>query len=68
MEPTTLDRPTSPVPAATRRIDDLPGPRGIPLLGNLLQIDAPRMHRQLEQWCARIRSLLQAEARPPHSC
>ncbi|MGO4391698.1 cytochrome P450 [Variovorax sp. M-6] len=36
---------------ALRRIDDLPGPRGAPLLGNLLQIDAPRMHQQLEQWC-----------------
>lgn len=36
---------------ALRRIDDLPGPRGAPLIGNLLQIDAPRMHQQLEQWC-----------------
>lgn len=36
---------------ALRRIDDLPGPRGVPLIGNLLQIDAPRMHQQLEQWC-----------------
>lgn len=36
---------------ALRRIDDLPGPRGAPLIGNLLQIEAPRMHQQLEQWC-----------------
>lgn len=36
---------------ALRHIDDLPGPRGAPLIGNLLQIDAPRMHQQLEQWC-----------------
>ena len=36
---------------ALRRIADLPGPRGAPLIGNLLQIDAPRMHHQLEQWC-----------------
>ena len=52
MEPTTLDRPATPAPAGTRRLDDLPGPRGVPVLGNLLQIDAPRMHRQLEDWCA----------------
>ncbi|MDM0026187.1 cytochrome P450 [Variovorax saccharolyticus] len=36
---------------ASRRIADLPGPRGAPLIGNLLQIDAARMHQQLEQWC-----------------
>src|SRR3954467_7500064 len=55
MERTTLDRtapPKSAMPGATRRLEDLPGPPGIPLLGNLLQIDAPRMHRQLEDWCA----------------
>ena len=29
---------------------DLPGPRGLPLVGNLLQIDKPRFHQQLEKW------------------
>ena len=33
-----------------RRIVDLPGPRGVPLLGNLLQIDSARMHQALERW------------------
>jgi cytochrome P450 len=37
---------------APRRYEDLPGPRGVPLLGNLLQIETSRMHRQLERWCA----------------
>ncbi len=39
-------------PATLRSLADLPGPRGIPVLGNLLQIETPRMHQQLEAWCA----------------
>jgi cytochrome P450 len=34
-----------------RRFEDLPGPRGWPLLGNALQIEPARFHLQLEQWC-----------------
>jgi cytochrome P450 len=34
-----------------RTLDQLPGPRGIPVLGNMLQIDRPRFHQQCEQWC-----------------
>jgi cytochrome P450 len=51
MDASTLE--TSPVQAARplRRADELPGPRGLPLLGNALQIDGPRFHLQLEQWC-----------------
>ena len=33
-----------------RRINDLPGPRGWPLVGNLLQLDSRRLHLQLEGW------------------
>jgi cytochrome P450 len=44
--------PTStPLPTALRQFDELPGPRGVPIFGNLLQIDSTRMHLQLEQWC-----------------
>ncbi|HLL20271.1 MAG TPA: cytochrome P450 [Rubrivivax sp.] len=33
-----------------RHADSLPGPRGLPLLGNALQLDNPRLHQQLEAW------------------
>jgi len=33
-----------------RRIEDLPGPPGWPLLGNTLQVTPARIHRDVEQW------------------
>ncbi|MBS0340105.1 MAG: cytochrome P450 [Proteobacteria bacterium] len=33
-----------------RSIASLPGPAGLPVLGNALQVKVPRLHRQLEQW------------------
>ena len=41
---------TAAAPAKLREIAELPGPRGLPLVGNLLQIDAPHIHRQVERW------------------
>jgi cytochrome P450 len=38
--------------AAIRRIADIAGPRGWPVLGNMPQIDVPRVHEQLEAWAA----------------
>jgi cytochrome P450/nitrite reductase/ring-hydroxylating ferredoxin subunit len=35
---------------ARRRLEDLPGPQGIPLLGNYLQMDLARFHLVQEQW------------------
>jgi cytochrome P450 len=37
-------------PHGQRQLKDLPGPRGLPLLGNLLQLDVKRVHTILEQW------------------
>ena len=37
-------------PRRVRAIKELPGPRGLPLLGNLLQLDTGRMHTILSQW------------------
>jgi cytochrome P450 len=36
---------------ALRSYEDLPGPRGWPLLGNALQMKGPQVHLQLERWC-----------------
>jgi cytochrome P450 len=42
--------PIEAAPTHLRRIADLPGPKGIPLLGNMLQIESIRFHQILENW------------------
>ena len=54
MDHTTLE--SAPVTSAAaahalRKVSDLPGPRGLPVVGNLLQLDTKRLHQQLEGWC-----------------
>jgi cytochrome P450 len=36
--------------ASVRRLDDLPSPKGLPLLGNLLDLDPAGLHLALERW------------------
>ena len=49
-----MQQPSSGVVEASapppRALKDLPGPRPWPVLGNLPQLDLPRMHEQLEAW------------------
>ena len=51
MDNTTLEKPTAAASHRLRQFNDLPGPRGVPVFGNALQIDTSRMHLQLEAWC-----------------
>ena len=41
---------TPPAQATPRRVADLPGPRGLPLLGNALEFRSPTLHLNLEAW------------------
>lgn len=34
----------------SRKISQLPGPKGLPVLGNILQLDLPKLHLILEGW------------------
>lgn len=38
--------------AAKRTLDDLPGPKGLPFLGNIHQLDLTKLHLVLERWAA----------------
>lgn len=47
-----------------RTIKELPGPKGLPLLGNLLQLDLTRLHQVLEKWCQEFGTVYAFELGP----
>jgi hypothetical protein len=48
--PTPTIAPPETTARAPRRLQDLPGPKGRPLLGNLPQIEPAEMHLRLGRW------------------
>ena len=64
LRPMPLSCPTHPegtgrpgVCSLTRTLKNLPGPDGLPILGNILQLDLQRLHSILEQWAGTYGSL-----------
>ena len=56
--PHTLKEQDSPASGhAHRTLKNLPGPDGLPMLGNILQLDLQRLHSILEQWADTYGSL-----------
>jgi cytochrome P450/nitrite reductase/ring-hydroxylating ferredoxin subunit len=43
----------------TRSLDDLPGPKGLPLVGNRHQLNPTKVHLIFEDWAARFGSIYQ---------
>jgi len=50
--------------APGRSIADLPGPRGWPVVGNLLQLDRARVHHTVERWAQQFGPLFRIQLGP----
>jgi len=61
MDTNTIDRPQAAVNKTLRRFEDLPGPRRVPIFGNLLQIESTRVHQQFERWSAQYGSFFRLQ-------
>jgi cytochrome P450 len=57
---------TAAVSRPFRRIDELPGPRGLPFVGNLLQLKPGRVHTILNRWADEFGSLYKLRMRRKH--
>ena len=51
-------------PGKLRSLSELPGPRGWPLVGNLLQLDRQRAHQTVERWARRFGPVFQITLGP----
>src|SRR5262245_37048152 len=60
--PPPLREPTD--TRSTRALSTLPGPPGLPLVGNLFQVHLGRLHLQLEGWARRYGDLYQIRLGP----
>lgn len=49
---------------ALRTIEDLPGPRGLPVVGNAMQLDPTGFHRTLEHWAEQYGSAFRIDIGP----
>src|SRR4051812_22419259 len=50
--------------ATLRTFEDLPGPKGVPLLGNVFQIDSMQFHVTLENWVREFGPMYRFQAGP----
>ncbi len=48
----------------TSQLDDLPGPSGLPIIGNLLQVRLNRLHLTLEDWAEQYGSIFRIRLGP----
>lgn len=62
--PVFTPAPQWPADGRVQRLEQLPGPKGLPLLGNLLQLDPKRLHLVLEGWANSYGSLYSFRAGP----
>jgi cytochrome P450 len=58
-DPSAMAQPASVAAVQLREIDDLPGPRRWPVVGNLLQIKRDRLHQNVEAWAREHGELFQ---------